>query len=45
MFSLMDEFYDYNQIMTTKEDKHKIAFTTPWGAYYYIMIEFDLKNM
>lgn len=29
MFSLMDEFFGYNQIMIVKEYKHKIIFTTP----------------
>lgn len=33
MLSLMDGFSGYNQIMITKEDQHKTAFTFPWGTY------------
>ena len=32
MFSFMDVLSRYNQIIIIKEDKHKIAFTTPWGT-------------
>lgn len=45
MFSLMDGFSDYNQIMISKEDKHEMVFTTPWGTYYYKVISFILKNI
>ena len=26
------------------EDREKIAFTTPWGTYYYRVMPFGLKN-
>ena len=35
IFSLMDGFSIYNQIMIAKEDKYKMTFTTPLGTYYY----------
>jgi len=45
MYSLMDDFSDYNQIMITEEDKHKMTFTTSWGTYCYRVILFGLKNV
>ena len=44
MFSLMDEFFRYNKIMISKENKHKMAFTTPWGTYYYRVMLFGINN-
>jgi hypothetical protein len=31
MMSMLDEFFGYNQVSVSKEDKYKTAFTTPWG--------------
>lgn len=44
MLSLMNGFSRYNQIMIAKDDQHKIAFTCPWGTYYWNMMPFRLKN-
>lgn len=45
MLSLMDRFFKYNQIMIAKEDRHKMAFTFPWGTYCWNMISFGLKKV
>ena len=42
MYSFMDEFLEYNQIMMTIMDKIKTAFITEWGTYCYKMITFRL---
>lgn len=44
MLSLMDAFSSYNKIMIALEDQSKIAFTCPWGTYYWNMMPFGLKN-
>ena len=44
MLSLMDGFFDYNQIKIVEEDQHKMAFTTPWGTFCYQVMPFGLKN-
>ena len=44
MLSLMDGFFDYNQIRIAPEDQPKIAFTCPWGTYYWNVMPFGLKN-
>lgn len=43
IFSLMDNFSIYNQIMIVKENKHKTTFTSPWGIYCYRVMSFGLK--
>lgn len=45
ILSLMDGFFRYNQIKLALEDQHKIAFTFPWGTYYWNMMSFSLKNV
>ena len=44
MYSFMDEFLGYNQIMMTFMDKIKTAFITKWGTYCYKVMPFGLKN-
>ena len=44
MFSFMDRFSGYNQIRMTLRDAKKIAFRTPIGNFYYIVMPFELKN-
>ena len=44
MYSFMDGFSRYNQIMMTVIDKLKTSFTTEWGIYYYMVMPFGLKN-
>ena len=44
MYSFMDGFSRYNQIMMAVIDKLKTSFTTEWGIYCYTVILFGLKN-
>ena len=44
MYSFMDGFSRYNQIMMTVIDKLKTSFTTEWGIYCYTVMPFGLKN-
>ena len=45
IYSFMDEFLGYNQIMMAVMDKIKTAFITEWGTYCYKVIPFGLKNV
>jgi len=44
MFSFMDGFSRYNQILITEKYRHKMTFTTPWGNYYYRVMLYGLNN-
>ena len=44
LFSFMDGFSGYNQILMNEDDKLKTAFTTPWGTFHYKVMPFGLKN-
>ena len=44
MYSFIDGFAGYNQIMMAVIDKLKTSFTTEWGVYYYLVMPFGLKN-
>ncbi|XP_057985279.1 uncharacterized protein LOC131170228 [Hevea brasiliensis] len=44
MYSFMDGFSGYNQILMDLIDKAKIAFITKWGTYCYKVMPFGLKN-
>jgi hypothetical protein len=44
MFSFMDGFSDYNQILMSPKDAEKTAFCTPIGNFYCIFMPFGLKN-
>ena len=44
MYSFMDGFSGYNQIMMAVMDKIKTAFITEWGTYCYKVMSFGLKN-
>ena len=44
MYSFMDDFSGYNQIMMAVIDKLKTSFTTEWGIYCYTFMPFGLKN-
>ena len=41
MYSFMDGFSGYNQIMMAVMDKIKTAFITEWGTYCYKVMPFD----
>ena len=44
MLSFMDGFSGYNKILMAPEDMEKTSFITEWGAYYYQVMPFRLKN-
>ena len=44
MFSFMDGFSGYNRIWIALKDAEKIAFKTPIGKFYYIVMPIGLKN-
>ena len=44
MYSFMDRFLGYNQIMMVIMDKIKTTFIIEWGMYYYKVMPFGLKN-
>ena len=44
LFSFMDAFLDYNQIIMDEEDQEKASFITSQGLPYYKVMPFRLKN-
>jgi hypothetical protein len=42
--SFLDAYSGYHQISLTIDDKDKIAFTTPFGIFYYNKMAFRFKN-
>ena len=44
MFSLLDGFSGYNQVLVSKADQLKTTFRTPLGTYAYRKIPFGLIN-
>ena len=44
LFSFMDAFSGYNQILMHQDDQEKIAFVTERGTFCYKVMSFDLKN-
>ena len=44
MFSLLDGFLGYNQVLVTPEDMLKTTFKTKWGTYAYKKMPFRLIN-
>jgi hypothetical protein len=45
IFSLMDNFYGYNQINILCTDQHKTTFICPWGTFSYQKLLFGIKNV
>jgi hypothetical protein len=45
IFSLMDEFFDYNQINILPVDQHKSTFIFPWGTFMYHKLPFSINNV
>ena len=45
MYSFMDGFSGYNQIIMVVMDKIKTAFITEWGTYCYKVMPIGLKNV
>ena len=44
MFSLMDVFSCYNQLLVAEPDRLKTTFRTKWGTFAYRRIPFGLLN-
>ena len=44
MFSLLDGFSGYNQVLVVEEDRLKTTFRTKWGTFAYRRIPFRLIN-
>jgi hypothetical protein len=44
MLSFLDYYSGYHQISLAKEDEEKNAFITPFGAFCYTSMPFDLKR-
>ena len=44
LFSLLDGFYGYNQVLVAEEDRLKTTFRTKWGTFAYRRMPFGLIN-
>jgi hypothetical protein len=44
LLCFLDCYSGYHQIAIKEEDQEKIAFITPFGAYFYTTMSFGLKN-
>ena len=44
LFSFMDGFSGYNQMLMAEEDREKTTFITEWGTFCYKVMPFGLKN-
>ena len=44
LFSLLDGFYGYNQVLVVEEDRLKTTFRTKWGTFSYRRMPFGLIN-
>ena len=45
LFSLLDGFYGYNQVLVAEEDRLKTTFRTKWGTFAYRRMPFGLINV
>jgi hypothetical protein len=45
IFSLLDNFSSYNQVLVSKEDHLKTTFQTKWGTFAYKHMPFGLINV
>ena len=45
LFSLLDGFSGYNQVLVAKEDRLKTTFITKWGTFAYKRMPFGLINV
>src|SRR5713226_5973952 len=44
MYSFINSFSSYHQVIIAKEDRHNATFVTEWGCYLYMVMPFGLKN-
>ena len=45
LFSLLDGFLGYNQVLVAEEDRLKTTFRTRWGTFAYRRMPFGLINV
>ena len=45
LFSLLDGFSGYNQVLVAEEDRLKTTFRTKWGTFAYRRMPFGLINI
>ncbi len=45
VYSILDDFLGYHQIMITTKYKYKTTFIIDWGVFVWIVIPFGLKNV
>jgi hypothetical protein len=45
MFSLLDGFSGYNQVLVSEEDRLKTTFWTKWGTFSYKCMPFGMINV
>ena len=45
LFSLLDGFSGYNQVLVAEEDRLKTTFRTKWGTFAYRRMPFGLINV
>jgi hypothetical protein len=45
IYSFLDCFLAYHQIMIALENKYKTTFITDWGSFVWIIMPFRLKNV
>ncbi len=44
VYSFLDGFSSYHQIMIALEDQYKTTFITKWGIFVWLIMPFELKN-
>jgi hypothetical protein len=45
VYSFLDGFSGYHQIMIAPKNKYKITFITDWGSFVWVVMPFGLKNV
>ncbi len=45
VYSFLDGFFEYHQIMIAPKDRYKIAFIINWGAFVWVVMPFRFKNV
>ena len=45
LFSLLDGFSGYNQVIVAEEERLKMTFSTRWGTFAYKRMPFGLINV
>lgn len=45
VYSFLDGFSSYHQIMITLEDQYKTIFIVEWGAFLWLVMRFRLNNV